>query len=263
MLASSCALTECACQIIHGCFLSLSSAGPFLIACNNDKIFLSVNARKGDIIEGTEDVHQASEFFVIHDDGNHPYEFRIAFFRCSTYRNRPRRSSSFLNITSNPDVLPVAQYLSAPVNVLGQNHGPLRVQHQVTATDARLMLCSRLRRGHCPAQATSWVQGREIFYIGCARRGRLHTKSYICVQLKQQVHSASYMYTTTCISSPSSHNRENKFMLFRLLPPNVTQDAEENVPALPSLKDLNDGLMRRSIKQSIAAQSADVCPKDT
>lgn len=74
----------------------------------------------------------------VQDDDNHPYEFKIAYFgRTGKMLWRP---SSVSGVTLNHPVLPVPKFLSAPVNILGQNHGPLRVQHQVAAKDSRFKL---------------------------------------------------------------------------------------------------------------------------
>ena len=54
--------------------------GPFIIACDNDRLYLTVNQEKDYSVEATRDIKQASKFYIIPSDSSRPYEFLIAYY---------------------------------------------------------------------------------------------------------------------------------------------------------------------------------------
>ena len=189
-------------------------AGPYLIACNDDRIFWTVNPDNNYAVEATRDIRHASAFFVFpNEDGGHPYEFIIGYYGDS--RRVLKRTKSVLSSTPHTAMEPIARYLHTPVNLLGQNSGPLHLKNHVLATESRLTLHSRLLKDYNPVDIAPWVDGRDVFFINCARR-KAKLDGYICVKLVTR--GGRPELRTSCVTSKRSHNERNIWMLFRLLP---------------------------------------------
>ena len=194
--------------------LLFSPAGPFLISFHNDTMFWSVNSDRDYAVEATRNIRNASLFYVIpSDDGENPYEFVLGYL--GDNRSLLKRATSTLTPSSKAQVQGLHRYLNARVSVSGGNPGPLHLQHHITESDSRLTLQNRLMKKSKPVDTTAWVQGRETFFINCARR-RLKRDGYICVKAIQTRGQVELI--TACVPSTSFHNDRNTWMLFRLLP---------------------------------------------
>lgn len=80
---------------------------PYIIACNNEKLFLKVQP-DGSVV-ACDNVREASEFYIIPTDNKaHPYDFHIAF-----YDNTPQTPHA---ATANP--LNIAKPCSLAVGLL-------------------------------------------------------------------------------------------------------------------------------------------------
>ena len=131
-------------------------AGPYLIACNNDRIFWTVNPDNVYAVEATRDIKQASAFFVFpNEDGGHPYEFVIGYYGDS--RKVLKRKASTLASTPWPEMDPTPRYLHAPVGVLGNNFGPLHLKNHVLESQSRLTLHNRLLKHYNPELQNLWI----------------------------------------------------------------------------------------------------------
>ena len=166
-------------------------------------------------IEATRKVENASLFYVIpSDDGDHPYEFIIGYY--GDEPTQPLTPISAASSLGKTRVEPVARYLSAPVNIAGENSGPLHLQYEVQEKRSRLTLLSRLVKGYSPVDTRAWVSGRDLFFINCARRA-WRKDGYVCVKLITG-RGQQPRLITACVSSVKSNNEHNLWMLFRLLP---------------------------------------------
>ena len=197
--------------------------GPYLVACDDDKIFWSVNKDNNYAVEATRKVENASLFYVIpNDDGAHPYEFIIGYY--GDVPSQPGKALSAVSPPGKTEVEPIARYLNAPVNIVGENPGPLHLQYEVQEKRSRLTLLSRLVKGYSPVDTKAWVSGRDLFFINCARR-TWKKDGYICVK---QITGWGQQprLTTACVSSVKSNNERDLWMLFRLLPASY----RDNVP---------------------------------
>ena len=140
-----------------------STAGPFLIACNFDSLFLRVNDSFEVVC--TDDPSKASQFYVIPND-NDEDQFGIAYKAKSSQQN----------------MMPTTCYLSAPVNIFGHNPGPLKVTtEQPSSEDLNMTIENRLTRCSVPVDLEKWVHGEDVFYINCARRF-VFGNAYMCVK---------------------------------------------------------------------------------
>ena len=175
-------------------------------------------------IEATRKVENASLFYVIpNDDGDHPYEFIIGY-----YGDRPSQPVTPFSVSplGKTQLEPVARYLSAPVNIVGQNPGPLHLQYEVQEKRSRLTLLSRLVKGYSPVDTRAWVSGRDLFFINCARR-TWKKDGYVCVKLITG-RGQQPRLITACVSSVKSNNDRNLWMLFRLLPASYRDNAPQH-----------------------------------
>ena len=196
---------------LHFCPL----VGPYLVACCDDKIFWRVNKADKFAVEATRKVDDASLFYVFpSDSGAHPYEFIIGYY--GDEPNQPATSLSTVSPLGKTQIEPVACYLNAPVNIVGENSGPLRLQYEVQEKCSRLTLLSRLVKGHSPVDTKAWVSGRDLFFINCARR-TWKKDGYICVK-QITVPGQQPRLITACVSSVKHNNERDLWMLFRLLP---------------------------------------------
>ena len=177
-------------------------------------MFWSVNSDRDYAVEATRNIRNASLFYVIpNDDGENPYEFVLGYL--GDNRSLLKRATSTLTPLSKAQVQGLHRYLNARVSVSGGNPGPLHLQHHITESDSRLTLQNRLMKKSKPVDTAAWVQGRETFFINCARR-RLKRDGYICVKAIQTRGQVELI--TACVPSTSFHNDRNTWMLFRLLP---------------------------------------------
>ena len=209
-------------------------------------------------IHATTDIMNASPFFIIpNDEGSNAYEFHIAY----------RQPSQGEQASSSME--PILRYLSAPLTICGVNMGPLQLKHLIME-EGRLVLETRIGKDKGPVNPQNWVNGREAFFVRCARR-RFKRDGYICV--KQQGRGE---WITACVPFKFFHDERDTFMLFRLLPTYYREQQSQNasgthtedavhVPNNPTskLKDELDLLTRGSapekfrvhvIKQEVVQQ---------
>jgi len=145
---------------------SICTVGPYLIACCDDKIFWSVNEDDNFAVEATQKVENASLFYVIpKDDGVHPYDFIIGYYGDKQLTRMPSTLS-----LHDKQVESVPRYLNAPVNLAGENPGPLHLQFAVQEKHIRLTLHSRLVKKYSPVDTRAWVSGRDLCFINCSHR---------------------------------------------------------------------------------------------
>ena len=238
------------------CF-NCPTAGPFIIACNNDEIYLTVNREEGYTIEGTIDVAKASSFHIISSDGSHPSEFMIVYYGKESLSHQLRRASTSLTPYLFQAIHPIPRYLNAEGNTLGKNPGPLRLSMHVDEASARLVLQSRVksRKHQTVVDNNPWVSGREVYSIRCARR-RVKREGYLCMKFKPGRRNKP-TYCTCIVPSIKRHSEEYKFTLFRLLPVSIKQallpesgwsgsGADEQTEGRKELEDLSTHYRRYS-----------------
>ena len=217
------------------CFKFCPTAGPFIIACNNDEVYLTVNKEEGYTIEGTINIAKASPFHIVPSDGSHPSEFMIVYHgeKNSEGRRLLRRGSSSLTSLFHQTIRPMPRYLNAEVSTMGRNPGPLQLSMHVDESSARLVLQSRVksRKHRTVVDNSPWVSGREVYSIRCARR-RLKREGYLCMKFKPGRENRP-AYCTSIVPSVNGQKEENTFMLFRLLPVSIRQQL------LPTVTDEN------------------------
>ena len=220
------------------------AAGPFIVACNDDGVYLTVNKGHGYAVEGTLDIHKASPFHIVPSDGSHPNEFMMVHHsNKTTLRDQKlRRGSSSLNTHLQMAVSPMPKYLKANTSITGSNHGPITMEMKVDETCARLVLQSRIisKKHHIIMDTSSWVTGREVYFIRCARR-QFKKEGFLCMKYKPGQDGLP-PYRLKIVSSTEKHD-ENHFMLFRLLPLSLKLQPEpvieEDDDPQPELEKLN------------------------
>lgn len=170
-------------------------AGPFIISCNNESIYLKVT---NDLeVVATTDIRESSDFFISYnEDGQSAYEFSITYMAPSSLAER--------------DVKPIPSYLYAPVNIRGKNRGPLHVRLDAADAHTKFTLRSRRINQFNPVDTKDWLSSRDIFYINC--KNKTLTRSFICVKRRE-----GERYITSCVNTINKHLERDHFMLFRLL----------------------------------------------
>lgn len=163
-------------------------------------------------VEATQKVENASLFYVIpKDDGVHPYDFIIGYYGDRQLTRMPSTLS-----LQDKQVESVPRYLNVPVNLAGENPGPLHLQFAVQEKHSRLTLHSRLVKKYSPVDTRTWVSGRDLCFINCSHR-KWKRDGYICVKLTIDQGQQPRLITA-CVSSVKKSNERNLCMLFRLLP---------------------------------------------
>ena len=198
---------------------SQPAAGPFIVACNDDGVYLTVNKSQNYAVEGTLNISKASPFHIIPSDGSHPNEFMMVYYseKATIQKQKLRRGSSSLTTHLQMAVSPMPRYLKANTSITGRNHGPLTMEMKIDETCARLVLQSRIisKKHNMVMDTSSWVTGREVYFIRCARR-RFKKEGFLCMKYKPSQEGLP-PYRLKIASSHEKHD-ENHFMLFRLLP---------------------------------------------
>ena len=183
---------------------------------------------------GTNDIQKASPLFIKPiDDGDHPYEFLIAYGG-----ETPKRRCSTTLAMESHRLEPVARYLEAPVNAFGKNPGPLSLKQNTVQKVSRFVLHSRLVGSGSPVMTSEWITGRDIFYINCSRR-KWAKDGYLCVKKGE---GSQYKYVTACVPSTKSHDNRSCYMLFRLLPAKLQQPCCRGFDAVHQISDKSDEL---------------------
>ena len=171
-------------------------------------------------VTATTDASKATRFQIIPSDDKYN-EFYIAFQEEKSRILRRRRYSVFHG--SEPGST-VAMYLNAPVNIRGQNNGPLYMSDTVSDESSRFVLHSRIIHNKVsPVSISTWTSGTEMFYINCSRRKR-RINGYLA--LKRERQRGQDTYITACMGSRKYHNSSSVYMLFQLMP-SYLADMEE------------------------------------
>ena len=184
-------------------------------------LYLSVDNTNYTIL-ATTDISNASPFFIFPtDEGNHPFEFHIAY-KNNNQRLQKRRDSSH---TSKPEQATeqIPRYLSVPLTICGVNKGPLQLKHLIME-EGRLVLQTRIGKDKGPVNLHDWLNGKEVFFIKCARR-KFKRDGYICV--KQQRRGGEDEWITACVPFKFLHDEREFFMLFQLLPASYKPQSQD------------------------------------
>ena len=201
--------------------LSLPTAGPFLIASGSERSLRFWSVDDDYTVRATSNPQNASLFFIISSDsGSHPYEFHIAYMGDNQHRFKKRVSS--LTPLNQKSVQAIPRYLNAEVSAFGHNHGPLRLEYHVSDR-SRLLLFGRVENKDGPISAETWTQGRDMFFINCARR-RMKWDGYVAVRRHRRHGEEEWI--TSCYPRRRDHNERSVFMLFRLLPASYRDNPE-------------------------------------
>ena len=195
--------------------------GPFLITCGIvSGLFLEVDPETH-AVGATTDASKATRFQIIPSDDKYN-EFYIAYQEEKSRILRRRRYSVFHG--SEPGST-VAMYLNAPVNIRGQNNGPLYMSDTVSDESSRFVLHSRIIQNKVsPVSISTWTSGNEMFYINCSRRKR-RINGYLA--LKRERQRGQDTYITACMGSRKYHNSSSVYMLFQLIPSYLAENETE------------------------------------
>ena len=120
----------------------------------------------------------------------------------------------------------IPYYLEAKCNINGTQSRDLKMRTSIKVRNARMALQkSVVEEDHkVPIDITRWLQGKESYFIRCARR--IHSKDgYLCVKkptpswYSRRKSKNIDNYEVKILPSINMHNDDkNSFMLFRLLP---------------------------------------------
>ena len=177
-------------------------AGPFIITCNNESVFLRVTSNFQ--VVATSKIEESSDFYISYnEDGQSAYEFSITYLAPSALENR--------------EIKPISRYVYAPVNRMGKSPGPLALRLDAKSRDTKMTLHSRRETGPGPVDTKDWLNSRDIFYISCKQR-TFWSNSYICVKRMPRNSPVAAEYTTYCVPDIDKHNEAKEhYMLFRLI----------------------------------------------
>ena len=194
-------------------------------------------------VNATNDVRNASPFFIIpNDEGINPYEFHIAYK--GDGQNLLKKQEVLTTSTPQHFTEQIPRYLSAPLTICGVNPGSLQLKHYVLE-ESRLVLENRIGKDKGPVNTQNWVNGREVFFVRCARQ-RFKRDGYICV--KQQRRGGEDEWITACVPFKFLHNEQDIFMLFRLLP---YQEQKSQVTSATPTEDVPPDRSRHSLDQEL------------
>ena len=156
---------------------------------------------------------EATKFSIVPIEGSHPHEFMIM-------------STSQQMLSSSQEKIPY--YLEAKCKMNGTQSRDLKMRTSIKVHNARMALQkSVVEEDHkVPVDITRWLQGKESYFIRCARR--IHSKGgYLCVKkpaplpkwLSRSKSQNIDNYEVKIVPSINMHDDDkNSFMLFRLLP---------------------------------------------
>ena len=226
-------------------------------------MFLTVDATTHSV-RATEEVENASIFYIYPDEeGNHPYEFIIGYFGDGL--SALKRTASTLTPVQNETVRPLPRFMSAPVNTLGYNGGPLQLHFTASHSSSRLTLHSRLVKQYVPTDISNWVNGKEAFFLNCARRF-LKRDGFVCVRRQQRGNHRSL--TTACVPAKSFHNETSTWMLFRLHHPSIRERSRvvrppsrnpdsDDLKHHKELRELDDALEGMQVRTKLPSGDAE------
>ena len=224
--------------------------GPFYISCHSEQLFFRADDSR---ILVTEDVNEASEFFIVPCEENGTGRHFSIFHNSESKLKQPDSKRKMR-------VKPIPRYLCTYVNFRGVSDGPLELKLNAKESKSMLILHDRRSKHLHPAELTDWINGKEIFYINCKHRS-IKKDSYICVAATNAAVAETQVsftdddvdavegegevsstkdstrkrstgsgaaptgtgggkvngYTTCCKPSISAHDDRSTFMLFRLI----------------------------------------------
>lgn len=201
----------------------LSVAGPFVIAFGPDKSlrYWTVDEDSYTVC-ATNNPRNASLFFIVpSDNGKHPHEFHLTYM--GDDRRLLKKRVSSLTPTSKKPIQAIPRYLNANVTIFGTNPGPLQLRYHVSCS-SQLLLFGRVATDDGPVSPQRWVQGRDMFFINCARR-RMKRDGYIAMRRRRRRGQEEWI--TCCLPYRDNHNDFSIFMLFRLLSPSIRDHKDE------------------------------------
>lgn len=183
------------------------AVGPYLISCNDSKIFLTADPRPGETdperahrrVYGVKEKNKASEFYIIlTDDGDHAHEFYIGW--------------------KSDDRYGTMRYLCAPVSVSGCHAGPLYLEshgkksHSLFSINNQLTLPFYRLRGHSDVNVNpkAWFKGQDSYLIRCTKR-MFRVDGFLAVRRDE---GNTYQMITK--RDASSNHNEDVHMAFRL-----------------------------------------------
>ena len=249
-------------------FASSCAAGPFIVACAGEQtLYWSVD-NTHHTVWATDDIRNASPFFIIpNDEGNNAYEFHIAYKgddQCLIRKQEVSTSSTPQHFTEQ-----IPRYLSAPLTLCGVNAGSLQLKHHVLE-ESRLILENRIGKDKGPVNPQNWVNGREVFFVRCARRS-FKLDGYICVKQQRRGGEGEWItacvpfkscvkqqrreggedeWITACVPFKFLHNEQDIFMLFRLLPISYKEQQSQGASASPT-EDIPHDKSKRNLDQEL------------
>lgn len=211
--------------------------GPFLISCMVDdkQVYWTVNKQYQ--LMGTTIIQQASPFYVIPTEQNHPCEFFVVYYgESKDARKQPRSLRDPVIKYSKQASLP--RYLSSNANMFGYSDQPLKLISSATAEATRFCLNEKIIASTLMCFSTavspeSWIDGDE-FFINCSRR-ILRIDGYLAIKRKlipAERGQLDSIYASVILPTVSS-DMINKGMLFRLQPAEhrEMQAIQESEPA--------------------------------
>ena len=204
---------------MHMCYF-LSIAGPFVIAFG-DKLLQYWTVNDDYTVHATRNPENASLFFIVPSDNKHPNEFHITYM--GEDRRLLKKRVSTLTPASQRPMQAIPRYLNASVSVFGTNPGPLQLRYYVSSS-SQLLLFGRVADEKGPVSPQRWLQGRDMFFINCARR-KFKKDGYIAMRRRQRCGQVEWI--TSCLPQRGDHNGFSIFMLFRLLPASVRDHTDK------------------------------------
>ena len=176
------------------------AGGPYLISCSGKQpLFLTVVSDDDHSVLATEDIRAASPFYLLAQESEDEENFMISFQGDA--------------IPPNPAVQ-VSYNLLAPLNVLGENSGPLHMRPKLHS-NAIFHLRNRVGKGS--GTLAEWISGKEPFFVGCKPKS-VTKQGYVCVKTVSSKPSKGSRFITACLPKRSKHNEQDTWMLFNLLP---------------------------------------------
>ena len=129
-------------------------------------MYLHVNP-EDNLLKVTDDERKAAKFSIVPIEGSHPHEFMIM-------------TTSQQMLSSSQEKIPY--YLDAKCTMNRTQSRDLKMRTSIKVHNARMALQkSVVEEDHkVPVDITRWLQGKESYFICCARR--IHSKGgYLCV----------------------------------------------------------------------------------
>lgn len=164
--------------------------GPFIISCKDAKIYLKVKVDERTDhaqVYATDKAEEASHFYIFRtEDGDHPYEFYIAWQRKTPDEKDSDKKASReetpveKQTASQEKIQGIMRYLTSDARVLGRHNGPLCLESRAKKHHSLFSINRRLTdpffriSGDKNVDPEPWFRGEESFLIRCTRRrGRI------------------------------------------------------------------------------------------